>query len=329
MTAKGDPPPCVIRRSPYGGAAYDNIIGLCAEGFTGTAGLHAVGYFDHGFHAFSLDLIGHTPELLGGRDAENVRAGYESAFHQFVINVERMDRLLAELETGDLIRTVVETSDRAIHCGWVYPGEYVVGATLDRAAADTMDAAMSELATTIRDRAFSQPGRMPGGDSKAEPGGLAEPVRPVLVRGDALGDTAFRRLGELCAPMLGAGDLHYVALHVDWEFRFSADVFDNTVLDSWFHRLSREMRRKQYLDVARRLQRDLAELTHALWRFTHEPFRRVVLDVESGAIYVYPLGRSGAFLLGVTLSQPMVTRAEERMRTLLPEVERVLDETPP
>ncbi|PZG44148.1 hypothetical protein C1I98_17595 [Spongiactinospora gelatinilytica] len=329
MTAKEDPPACVVRRSSYGGAAYENIIALCEDEFRDPQGLHTVSYFDHGFHGFSADLFHKMPGRFGERDAETVREGYENAFHEFVINVERMDRLLADLETGDLIRTVVETSDGGIHCDWVYSGEYIVGATLDTTAVESMDRKMSALATRIRKLAFNQPGRMPGGDIEAEAAGLAEPVTPHLARGELLGEAAARGLREVCVPRLTAGDLHYVALHVDWEFRFSADVFDNPALDSWFHRLTRDLRRKQYLEVARRLQRDLAELTHALWRFTHEPFRRVVLDVESGAIFVYPLNRSGAFLLGVTLFQPLVPHAEDRMRELLPDVERVLDETPP
>jgi hypothetical protein len=49
-----------------------------------------------------------------------------------------------------------------------------------------------------------------------------------------------------------------------------------------------------------------------------------VLDVQEGAVYIHWLdSRRGDFLLGVTLDQPMVDRAERRLRALVERVRNV------
>lgn len=306
--------PAVIR-SPYAQPGHERLIELCQAAAADLPSLDCLAYYDRNLHAFTVDRTGDQAALKG----------YETAFRQLVGDVRRFDDLLRDLGTGDLMRTVVETAEGAVYCGHVFAEEFLVGATRRPAGADSMDEGVGDLVTRIRQTVYQQADQLPGGDREHRAGPLdqASPARTIAAA--TLDAELAEPLTGLLRTAVNTGDLHYVALHLDWSFAFSADVFDQPALAHWFKgETAPEGRRKQYLDVAARLRADLPELAYSLRLFSEQPVRRIVFDVVAGALYVYPLAPRRGFVLGLTLNQPEVYAAEQRLRPVVRQIEELL-----
>lgn len=120
------------------------------------------------------------------------------------------------------------------------------------------------------------------------------------------------RLVDVCRPHLHPVDLHYIAYYVDGECRFSCDVLDDPVVDRFSDQVTPDGRRERYLQQARYLNRLMVGLNTSFRDIDSGILLRVVLDVERGALYYYWIDEQ-RFVIGVTLDQEMVDKADRKM----------------
>jgi hypothetical protein len=302
----------VWRAEHAGPSRFNSLIKLCADAIPDMAGPQSLVHFGRGFHDFSVDLLG-GPDGPSEAEREDVRVTRRHAFRQLILGVERLDQTLTEMDTGALMRTVLQTESGIVHCGKVRPGEYLVGAARDVDDPELTDRRVCTLVTTIRNELYGLADDDPGGYSGApvgvtrpgpitrRPGGDPERALPAGVR-------------ELMDTNLSVDDLHYLALYKDWRLAYSCDVFDAARLEPAFFTMTKDRRRDLYESLVHKGRRDISHLGRSVREVIGRGPVRVVLDVESGAIYTHVLDLDGDFLLGVTLRQSAVFRAEERMR---------------
>ncbi|MBN1174919.1 MAG: hypothetical protein JXA67_22360 [Micromonosporaceae bacterium] len=120
------------------------------------------------------------------------------------------------------------------------------------------------------------------------------------------------RLVDVCRPQITATDLHYVAYHVDGECRFYLDVLEDSKLDRFFDQATPEERREHYLQQSRYLHHLMVGLNESFREIDAGILIRIVLDVERGALYYYWIDER-RFVIGVTLDQEMVDKADRKM----------------
>jgi hypothetical protein len=124
--------------------------------------------------------------------------------------------------------------------------------------------------------------------------------------------TATNRIVDVCRPLVATVDLHFVAYHVDGDCRFSLDVLEDPGIEGFFDQTTPEDRRRQYQRQARYLSRLVGGLNDSFREIDAGVLIRVVLDVERGALYYYWID-DRRFVIGVTLDQEMVDRADRTM----------------
>ncbi|GAB2957127.1 hypothetical protein ACFMQL_39370 [Nonomuraea fastidiosa] len=291
-------------RSPFAHAGHERLITFCEEALPGLPDAQVLAFYDRGFHIFTI-----------AQADDEERAALERAFRQLVNEHVRFDGLLRGFGTGELIRTFVVTEDAAVQCGHVFEEEFLIGVTRDLDAADAMDEQVSRLVTRIRKEVYLQADQLPGGrhGPRDRPGIATQVLRTTAGEG---ADPALIADLESCLGSLACvDDLHYVAVYRDWRFLCAADVLDSPALAPWFGGAAGgEGARKMYQDFAARLRSDMPELAYALRQLSEAPLRRLVLDVVSGALYVYPLPGTRGFVAGLTVFQPEVFAAENRLR---------------
>jgi hypothetical protein len=250
--------------------------------------------------------------------------------------VTSLDHALEEVRTGQLIRAVIHTETGVAYCNSVTQTGCVValtaGATdpestpLSRIpAVREADRASGDLATTLR-RDLSLGSFDPGGwrherpvtwltpppEGQDAPGPPPEPEDAVAPFQHGTGDpeTVAR-----CAAALDPEELVYLAHYSGDAADFSLDFFDHRAAGRFFTHISVAARRAFYAQFGRQfavLGRQLAQLVRPLFEGR---LLRVVLDVEQGAFYYYRLG-SGRYLVGVTMSQHLVSQGDDRMAEL-------------
>ncbi|GAA1506977.1 hypothetical protein GCM10009677_44390 [Sphaerisporangium rubeum] len=293
---------------------FDPLIKLCAEAIPDTAGPQSLVRFARGFHDFTIDLLGEKPE----EEREPVRVARRHAFRQVVLGVERLDQMLGELDTGPLMRTVVQTRSGIVHCGRVRPGEYLVAAARDVDDLELTDRRLCTLVTKIRNELHGLSDEDPGGYSDALVS--LERSGPISNRP---GESAFSPdVRQVMDANLSVDDLHYLALYKDWRPVYSCDVFDAPRLKSAFFTMTRHRRRELYDDLVHKARRDINHLGRSVRDVIGAGPIRIVLDVESGAVYTHVLDLDGDFLVGVTLRQSAVFRAEKRMQKVVQHILR-------
>ena len=124
--------------------------------------------------------------------------------------------------------------------------------------------------------------------------------------------TGTNRLVEVCRPLVTVPDLHYLAYHVDGECRFTLDVLDDPRLGGFFDQATPQLRRHSYRQHGRYLFRLMVGLNDSFQEIDSGTLIRVVLDVERGALYYYWID-ARRYVIGVTLDQEMVDRADRSM----------------
>jgi hypothetical protein len=131
------------------------------------------------------------------------------------------------------------------------------------------------------------------------------------------------RLVELCKGHIKTDDLHYVAYYVDGKCAFYLDVFDSHQLEAYFTEVTPDRRREEYLRLSVHLDGWLRDLNRSFEDIDSGVLIRLVLDVERGALYYYKVdGRR--FLVGVTLDQSVVHKADSAMTKLTREAQVLL-----
>jgi len=230
------------------------------------------------------------------------------------------ERRLEEARTGRLIRMVLQTDEAAGFCLSVVPGEHITSfvfeinpdtarttvAQADRVLVDLVDSLRRKLGLNSLNPGglanFRERRPAADGDPRASPASRAEPAPATA--GDPRGP-----LFDSVRSAVGSESLHWAARARGREIVFSVDQFEHPELVRQFRVMGIDARRKFYRDLAT----DALALTNRVGRVVRSllggPVRRIVLDVEQGAVVIHRLGPED-HLLGVTLSQEMVGETE-------------------
>jgi hypothetical protein len=305
-------------------------LAACQQVVAGQHGVDHLAHYRAGVVDFSVDLLDRVadhrvPALVTPSLAEIERAGRRLAYRLSLLD----DRLLT-LETGGLIRIVVHGRDGALICDAIVPDQCLVATVLTRAQTQTQtepqaqagsevplcwqpqvraaDLALAELTAKLRERI---------GLGSADHGGyrvsrqmpLDEPDLVVLAQ--VAGQDSETALQTI---MDETPDLHFLGLYcggdVVREFdglgRPSAAAVLGTSPDP------DTLRRAGYESLGRHFPGLLRELDRLARPVIGSVPERIVLDVENGALYFYPLPQQYC-LLGVTLQQHHVSTVEDRV----------------
>jgi hypothetical protein len=119
---------------------------------------------------------------------------------------------------------------------------------------------------------------------------------------------------DLCRKALQRDDLHYVGIYHRDQLTWSTDIFEDPALKPFFQRVTPSDRRQGYDQVLHQVSMQVRRLGSLLRLSGDEQLVRLVLDVARGAIYIMPLGDD--YLVGVTLIQAQVERADQKMKAL-------------
>ncbi|NUP79162.1 MAG: hypothetical protein HOV96_16625 [Nonomuraea sp.] len=286
-----------VRRAPHAESAesgYDPLIEACAAVFK-LGGADYLAHFGNGLFNFSM-----SRGLAASADA---LSAYELSCRQLVILVERYERLLQGLRMGDLMRIVVASSDRALACCRIRPGQYLVGVSAED---DQLDRRVCEAAVATR-AIYRLPDEMMGGrrDLPLDD----DPTPGIRIHRDGDPPPSF-------VSVVNARDLHYAGCFHEGRPPAAADAFPD--LGKWFSNTARETRRETIQQLGGTLRQELAHLCHALRLVMTGSVERLVLDIQEGALYVLaPAGTDDGLLVGLTFDQYEVDRAERRLRGLL------------
>jgi hypothetical protein len=136
------------------------------------------------------------------------------------------------------------------------------------------------------------------------------------------GGRGIDRILATAETQISTADLHYVAYHVDGLGQFSIDVMDHQdILTD--DKVSSDQRRAQYLRHGIKLNRLMVGLNNEFRSIDSGILLRVVLDVERGALYYFWVDEA-RFLIGVTLDQSQVHKADAKMVHLVDAVRPLL-----
>jgi hypothetical protein len=294
-------------------------IELCREGLAG--GLDYVAHYTSGGLDFAVDTLGAT----GPGPADRLRL--PGLGKQLTGRFAELDDAVRPWHGGDLIRLVLHGTERLIVCNSVTADQVLVSSAPVTAPGlmHEPDRAAAELVEALRGL-IDLRGQNPGGFQTRQP---AEPDGRDGVPWEscAAGEPQVEGEGSAARAVLRAAvhpaDLHFAAYISGGRWQCSADVLDHAALAAYYRRgITAADRRDLYEEFGRRLclgpmallgqlSLDLEDLIGEVWR--------IVVDVEQGAFYGYRRGIDD-FVLGVTLAQNQVQRAEEKMERLAREM---------
>ncbi|MEU6717410.1 hypothetical protein ABZ897_38595 [Nonomuraea sp. NPDC046802] len=114
--------------------------------------LHFVGYFAGERCLFHTDVLDDANLVHHFQDTtqEQRRDMYLRAGKRLQWLNTRLDQQLVELESGFLIRTVLDVERGALYFYWIDTGRYLLGVTLNQHKVDVADDKMAKLVDTIR-----------------------------------------------------------------------------------------------------------------------------------------------------------------------------------
>ncbi|SDH32702.1 hypothetical protein SAMN05421505_11448 [Sinosporangium album] len=303
---------------------YEPVVDQCREFLARDSGVHHLAHYTGGIWDFALHVLADPAvrALPGRAEGPDLRSGYRQAGRMLIFQVERVGDYLADLRSGTLVRTVVESGD----CVAVYvslrPQVALVGITLDPARVWEADRGMAELIAGIRERVRLPDEDLGGFRRNAVPAAHAMSADLLTVYGDAGVDPVIRRAARITAAEVGPLDLHYLAYYDDFSLKFSVDCLTHPDLADYFTDISPEARRAKYGEVGDRAGVLAGDFGHAVRLVSRSRPRRLVLDVQQGAVFVRWLD-TGRHLVGVTLDQSMVAAAERRLDMLRPRFEEL------
>ena len=312
---------------------HEERVALAEELLLSNDGLHYLAQYGRGIRQFDIDVLSAVAENDGPDGAEQRRAGCRRIARKLSFqSTVHLDDWVADLQTGPLIRTVLETSAGAIYCDRVVPGTFLVGATvamgetpsplLARPDVERSDSALALLISEIRRRLILSSQDLGGWESEQIRERLRNAEREALAA--SVAETITNRVvtpvvdGEwhqhpavaLCRDKIHPRDLHLVALFDEGTLVFSVDVFnDERILIDRPGTVTAAARRGRYQDKGLELPAYIRELARTARGVIGGPLQRAVLDVEQGAIYYRRLDNF-RYVMGVTLFQDQVKQAE-------------------
>ncbi|WP_320065971.1 hypothetical protein [Micromonospora sp. RTGN7] len=304
-------------------AALDRCVELMRE----VPGIAHLGRYTNGVCDFALD----TDPAPAATGVAGLAPEERQLVDRDVVHVTTdLDAQLRPARSGDLIRVVLHTAlgtlftlqvRREQHLVCVSGPDELPGPLPPReAAARAADVGLSQLANQLREAVSQQPTDYGGWLSVDE----VAPDRPDPA--DAVVQAAggprtwaeaesYAGLAATCAGRLGADDLHYAAVCRAGRVEATADLLDDPRLARFFDDITPARRRDFYAMVGQRIDVLLRSLVRAAHPVIGSRVRRLVLDVEEGALYCYPVGLD-RYLLGVTLDQHRVWAADEKAAQL-------------
>jgi hypothetical protein len=331
----GDPPatrPPEVHRAAHVTDDSDVFVELCRNAL-GEDGLHHVAAYRWGVFNYSADILDRLPAsqggAFGGAEQSVRRQWFARLGRQLHYILGRMDHVLRSVDSGRLIRSVLQFGDGAVFHYYFRTDDYLTGVSLGADTADAGDRAMADLVGAFR-REIGLPLMNPGGFETESP--APEPERrpgskePLRVREGDWGTPDPPAFAH-CADAVTTEGLHYAGYFAPGTGRFSADVFDDPALSRFFGGLTRDERRTRYSELGERLHYVVARLNQSLRAVMPGRLTRVVLDVEEGALF-YADRSDGHFLLGVTLDQSQTAWADGQMTRLVHLVSATAGEEP-
>lgn len=314
-----------VHRAPHVDARWDDVVEMLRTAIGRDHLLCHLGHYTDGFDDVTVDVL---HEDAGHEESEP--DDYLQTARTLSTVVSQLEAELVVARTGSLIRVVLQTDRGMAYCDSVVPDQHVIGfgktepppAPLPWTAARNVRAAdelTSELATALRARISQQPLNPGGWRTVRDPDDDVDPaVVPVEQPGSlrASGDVT-SPLADQCRKFVDPLDLHYVARWAENEQVFSIDVFDDVKVGRFFSEaITPAQRRRFYADLCRRLPSLVKQLGRMCRQTLGGRTERLVLDVEMGAIYYYRMGPCD-YLVGVTLDQSEVFRADEKIARLV------------
>jgi hypothetical protein len=293
------------------------LLAVCERAVAETTGLHHLAYYTDRVLDFALDVLDDEDFAPPAAQAR-ARPGLRRLGRQLSCEFEELDTQLRHAHTGALIRAVLRTDDAEVVCDLVVRTQFVVGVTYTdhRDYIDETNDVDRSLAGLVRElrQLLGLPSQNPGG-FEGEFASVADtkwiPPRVEARRGRISG-----AVEDLCQHALSAPGLNLIAYCVDDEIVFLADVFEHADLSLFFSGMVTPSYRRSFY---RELGEQLAEIRTRLGRLSahtlSERLKRVVLDVEQGAVYYFRV-TSRVYLLGVTLHQPRVRAMDLHMAQL-------------
>lgn len=308
-----------LRRADHAGGAYDADIADCRKVINDRSGLHYVAHISSGIFDFALEIPGRWPS---GRDMTEAS---ERAGRQLSVAVTQLDSACEPLDSGVLIRVVIQGENGALFQVLKVAGQSFFGLTLDGApkTVDWTDRQLAQLAESAARRIGAASLLWGGFWTREESGKLwisseaGSPARPNDAPYDGASSerSVTDSVANACRAALHRDDLHYIGIFQRGQLSWCTDIFDDPALAPFFQRVTPWSRRRGYDRLIRQVDLQVRRFRQLLTLVCSDHLIRLVLDVARGAIYVLPLD-DDEYLVGVTLIQAHVDRADKKMRTL-------------
>ncbi|NRQ38668.1 hypothetical protein HII36_43620 [Nonomuraea sp. NN258] len=141
----------LIRTVPEPSASLTKALDTCVA-MLDQDDLHFVGYFTGQRCLFYTDVLDDADlaHFFHETTQEQRRLLYLQAGTQLQWLTARLDRQLSGIESGSLIRTVLDVERGALYLYWVDADRYLIGVTLDQRKVDVADDKMARLVDAIR-----------------------------------------------------------------------------------------------------------------------------------------------------------------------------------
>jgi len=308
-----------IRRADHAGVAFDADIADCRRIVGERGGLHYVAHFTSGIFDFALE----SPGLRAA--SRDMTESFERLGRHLSLIVAQADTVCEPLDSGPLIRVVVQGGSGALFHLVKVTGQSFFGLTLDGApgTVDRADEQLGQLgesaahrvgATSLNWGAFharedsGELWRTYQTDPSARPG--CEPHTAGRAGLEVPGPVALE-----CCRALHADDLHYIGIYRDGQLAWHTDMFEDPALASFFQRVTPAVRRRGYARLIEHVHGQHRRLTQLLDVTGSDRLVQLVLDVARGAIFVLPLNDDD-YLVGVTLIQSQVKQADRMITSV-------------
>lgn len=322
-TATTDPAGPVLWRAEHAGEAFNQDIAACRALAAQPGGLHYLAHSTYGLRDFAMGM----PDLWPGGTA--MAEGLENAAAQLSLAVAQLDGACGPLDSGPLIRIVLQGNGGALFQVVKVPGQSFFGVTFDNGV-DGVDHADRQLAALARESVQRLGGtslNWGGFRQREDSGELWAPYQltaevpgsaPPYVVSD-VGNAVPGVVPDLCLAALSPEDLHSVGIYQRDRLVWCADIFDAPVLAPLFQRVTPSLRRRGYARVAHQVRLQSCRFGRLLELTNSTQLIRLVLDVARGAMYALPLG-DDEYLVAVTLIQSRVDQTDQKMRALYAEI---------
>ncbi|OZV83141.1 hypothetical protein CA850_06505 [Micromonospora echinospora] len=324
-------------------------LGACEELMNEVGSISHLARYRTGTCDFALDAW----EPAGPHGPLGLTADERQLIGRDVVHVMTdLDDQLRPARTGDLVRLLLHTDRGALFGLSVLREQFLVALGWSSGTRDELppqdpavraaDIELAGLANRMRETVSQQPTDYGGWLGLNEPtlssgirdirpssGPPATPVTPVPTQTPADGrppggTSPVSRPGAVpstsspavtCRRHLSVEDLHYVALCRAGRVEVTEDILDDPGLARFFDDVTPRGRRQFYALLGQRIDVHLRTLVRATHLALGSRVRRLVLDVEQGALFCYPVGLD-RYLLAVTLDQHLVWAADDKAAQL-------------